>query len=210
MFYFSLFSIPVGLLALLAFLSVSSAGLNVRASLQPSTCPEVFVLSQKSLAFGKALEVLGYSPVEATNQSSPFFREPVYHAETFTEISSDSQHVEQMTRCPATKSIYAVDETHMPHAKANLSQTKFLSWSRLRNRFQMRMQSSKEEANVPSAIDESFIDPSQQHRMLRIGTRKYTAGQRWENWPELCKFLGIGYSVVERLHLNGLPNIKDD
>ncbi|RCI16433.1 hypothetical protein L249_2299 [Ophiocordyceps polyrhachis-furcata BCC 54312] len=53
-----------------------------------------------------------------------------------------------------------------------------------------------------------FFDVNHPHQLLELFVGTTVPAEQAENWVTLCRFLGLGYSVVERLKLWYFPAVK--
>ncbi|TGO61899.1 hypothetical protein BOTNAR_0122g00210 [Botryotinia narcissicola] len=171
--------------------------------------PSIFILSDhasSTSAMGNALQTLGYTHISAETLNSSL---PQLSTHTFTEVSMDGASNELMIHYPNTKFIVPVsssqkygggeiDVERSPCANSWLNH--LAMWSKL----------LQYTSNVHAVEDVDFAQPEKsdsvtsslkkEGRLLEMVLDEQE-NYRGEKWLKLCKFLDLGYSVVERLNL---------
>ncbi|TGO26755.1 hypothetical protein BPAE_0053g00080 [Botrytis paeoniae] len=180
--------------------------------------PSIFILinhAYSTSALGNALQTLGYTHISAETLNSSL---PQLSTHTFTEIPMDGASNELMIRYPNTKFIVPVsssrkhgdgesDVERRPCANSWLNH--LATWSKL----------SQYTSNVHAAEDVKIAQPEKSEsvknslkkegRLLEIALDEQE-NYRGEKWLRLCKFLDLGYSVVERLNLKEFPSMEQE
>ncbi|KAB8293893.1 hypothetical protein EYC80_009369 [Monilinia laxa] len=176
--------------------------------------PNIFILGDHApsiSALGSALQTLGYTHISPDTLNSSL---PQLSTHTFTEIPTNAASNELMIQYPNTKFIVPVSSTQRGENSesdlerrpcANSWLTHLAAWSRL-----SKLTSDTESAQV---IDTSQHDQlssfksslKSEGRLLELALDK-RENHRGEKWLSLCKFLDLGYSVVERLNLKDFPS----
>lgn len=182
--------------------------------IEPPQHPSIFILSDhtsSTLALGNALQTLGYTHIlpETLNSSLPQLS-----THTFTEISTNAASTELIIQYPNTKFIAPISSTRKAEIlgdglekrpSANSWLTYLATWSA---RFQSDSEIETDEVMEIAQHEQlNSIKTSlaMEGRLLEIALDEQE-NYRGEKWLRLCKFLDLGYSVVERLNLKEFPS----
>lgn len=176
--------------------------------------PSIFILSDhasSTSALGNALQTLGYTHIssETLNSSSPQLS-----THTFTELSTNAASNELLLQYPNTKFIVPVSSASKENREtgverrpcANSWLTHLAAWSKLLAEPASEI-NAKEEIEIAQheKLDSIRSSLESEGRLLEIILDEREK-HRGEKWLRLCKFLNLGYSVVERLNLKEFPS----
>ncbi|TEY71684.1 hypothetical protein BOTCAL_0088g00160 [Botryotinia calthae] len=176
--------------------------------------PSIFILSDhasSTAALGTALQTLGYTHISAETLNSSL---PQLSTHTFTEISKDGASNELMIQYPNTKFVVPVsssrnhgdgecDVERRPCANSWLNH--LVTWSKL-SRYTSSINAAEDiKIAQPEKSDSVTSTLKKEGRLLEIALDE-KENYRGEKWLRLCKFLDLGYSVVERLNLKEFPS----
>ncbi|ESZ95597.1 hypothetical protein SBOR_3993 [Sclerotinia borealis F-4128] len=182
--------------------------------IETSQHPSIFILSDhtsSTSALGNALQTLGYTHISPKTLNNSLSHLSTH---TFTELPTNAAANELMIQYPNTKFIVPISSTRKQENReselerrpcANSWLTHLAAWSRL--------------SEFASDIDSvEVIDVAQHEELNSIRSSLEKEGRlleislderehyRGEKWLRLCKFLDLGYSVVERLNLKEFPS----
>ncbi|RDW84783.1 hypothetical protein BP6252_02373 [Coleophoma cylindrospora] len=195
----TLTSLPSGVLSL--SLSIILLGSCVSSAQLSSKCPDIFILDDSRSesttgrmgTIGAALEVLGYTNIAQSRLEN--------ESGTFAELALGQEDI--FASCPRSKSIQALSfgESIVPAKEA--------AGGELRRREVVGGIYSGEilQEQNRTSLERRIATSMQRDDLLRLAipTTSQMVGHRWEGWSQICEYLGLGYSVMERLRLKGLP-----
>ncbi|KAF7861781.1 hypothetical protein EAF04_007664 [Stromatinia cepivora] len=177
--------------------------------------PSIFILSDhasSTSALGNALQTLGYTHISSETLNSSL---PQLSTHTFTELPTNAASNELLLQYPNTKFIVpvssaskeenrAIDLERRPCANSWL--THLAAWSKLLAKPASEIE-AKEAIEIAQheQLDSVRISLEKEGRLLGISLDE-RENYRGEKWLRLCKFLDLGYSVVERLNLKEFPS----
>ncbi|KAI1135088.1 hypothetical protein F5Y05DRAFT_181885 [Hypoxylon sp. FL0543] len=174
--------------SLLAGLSLLAPGIFALHR-QPGASQPVYILKTTepaTLALGKALDTLGYN--RQGNQQS------AYNA--YIEVTSDAQLTEIGRSYPEAKFI-------IPEGRRRA--TKAPDPSGIGAAFWGRGAATEVKSAQHDWANHTVLEEKRLQGLLELDVLALEAGAQAENWVALCEFLGMGYSVVERLGLWHFP-----
>ncbi|KAI1405973.1 hypothetical protein F4819DRAFT_442392 [Hypoxylon fuscum] len=160
--------------------------------------PSIYVLrtSQPATnALGKALDTLGYNRLGSVLDSV----DQIASSDTYIEISSSAQFLNVTRSFPEAQFI-------LPSSKGNDGSSDMCAWSWVGGACHDWRSSDLlgEEDHVQLART-LFSEEERSQVFLELDVLALEKAAQAENWVELCKFLGMGYSMVERLKLWHFP-----
>lgn len=156
-----------------------------------STSPPVYILGPiqpASIALGEALRTLGYSHVHAADANG----QATLGSNTFTELSPCSAaNVDLAMQNPGARFI-------LP-SKAVACHQQLLGACVTKSPFDLPESHTQ-------AVQHFFAQKRHAHQLLVLNVSATAPSAQAENWVVLCEFLGLGYSIVERLKLWHFPH----
>ncbi|KAJ8062922.1 hypothetical protein OCU04_008169 [Sclerotinia nivalis] len=177
--------------------------------------PSIFILSDHAYstsALGNALQTLGYTYISSETLNSSL---PQLSTHTFTELPTNAASNELMLQYPNTKFIVPVSSASKEENRvtdverrpcANSWLTHLAAWSKLLAKPASEID-AKEAIEIAQheQLDSVRSSLEKEGRLLEISLDE-RENHRGEKWLRLCKFLDLGYSVVERLNLKEFPS----
>ncbi|KAI0112641.1 hypothetical protein F4776DRAFT_640164 [Hypoxylon sp. NC0597] len=185
--------------SLLAGLSLLASGIfaldNGARALSP-----VYILKTSepaTLALGKALDTLGYTRQGTTKPN------PDAPSNAYIEVTSDAQLTEIGRSYPEAKFIIPQGSRLPPPRHADdLAGIGPALWGR-----GGAGAGAERESSLPHDwANHTLFEEKRLQGLLELDVLALEAGAQAENWVALCQFLGMGYSVVERLGLWHFPH----
>ncbi|KAI4864670.1 hypothetical protein F4820DRAFT_423042 [Hypoxylon rubiginosum] len=166
-----------------------------------ATLPPIYILKSTPPAMtslGKALDTLGYISVDTqsglSNQTSSAY--------TYVEISSETQLLEVARSHPEAKFIVPRGRPRS-RGRGDWSRMCAAWWIGGTCYDQKSLELIDDEDHIQQALT-YFPEEKRRHVFLLDVFSRDPATQA-ENWINLCQFLGMGYSTVERLKLWHFP-----
>lgn len=204
------------LLLLPSILSICYSHIAQAASFQPTPCSQVFVLGESKpggAAISKALRILGFTQIPllgiSNHSSESLALDGSQNLNTFTTLSSPLEYINVASYHPDAKFIVPLGADE--HMRSNAMQPCTHSWLGGLDFFWAKyIQEASEEylehaASRAVSVREAFSDLGRRENLLEMVASE--PGEHMEGkWLELCKFLGLGYSLVERLRLREFPS----
>ncbi|OTA87268.1 hypothetical protein M434DRAFT_399541 [Hypoxylon sp. CO27-5] len=163
-----------------------------------------------TLALGRALDTLGYTrqgtKLNQENQKAP--------SNAYIEVTSDAQLSEIGRSYPDAKFIIP-QGSRLPQRRADdLSGIGIgigigigpALWGRGAGAAAVERDSSSSSSSPHDWANHTLLEQKRLQGLLELDVLALEAGAQAENWVALCEFLGMGYSVVERLGLWHFPH----
>ncbi|KAI0835378.1 hypothetical protein F5Y06DRAFT_139330 [Hypoxylon sp. FL0890] len=174
--------------SLLAGLSLLAPGIFALHKQAGSSQP-IYILKTSepaTNALSKALDTLGYSRQGSQEASSS----------AYIEVTSDAQLTEIGRTYPEAKFIIPQGRRH-PMGTHDLSGIGAVFWG--------RGACTEQRSSQHDWSNHTVFEEKRLQGLLELDVLTLEAGAQAENWVALCEFLGMGYSVVERLGLWHFP-----
>jgi len=162
-------------------------------SASPVPANQVYILgsSRTGIAvISTALQTLGYKQIPPGDLPISS-RDPTPNQGTFSLLSVELGIEKYSIMSPGAKFILLVDNTMRIECPNE-------------ERFGAEQGYPKEYQNCARPVQDYFIQSGQDASLLEFHITS-NSDRMADDWPKLCQFLGLGYSVVERYHLRQFP-----
>ncbi|KAI1497594.1 hypothetical protein F5X99DRAFT_396314 [Biscogniauxia marginata] len=163
-----------------------------------SVPPSIYVLMPSHPATGavtEALSTLGYS---RTEDASYFSDQARPDPNTYTVLSPGTEYMNISQLNPEAKFILPIGSRARGSARTRQSWLKTVSqYERTANQVTPN--------EYTQAVRDFFAQTEASRQLLELDVHAPKAAMQAQTWVTLCDFLGLGYSVVERLKLWRFP-----
>jgi hypothetical protein len=161
-------------------------------------------------AISTALRTLGYRQILPPDVSINSRDSDSVAQDTFSVIASEFGVQGLSSISPSAKFIMPVEYDKAPQIDHSRIQPSERSWLDQSNEegYGDDQGYAKSYQIYTSSIHDFFAQPDQEAKLLEFHVNKDSPSMG-EDWSTLCKFLGLGYSVVERHRLRQFPKGRE-
>ncbi|KAI1414586.1 hypothetical protein F5Y13DRAFT_188252 [Hypoxylon sp. FL1857] len=152
-----------------------------------------------TVALSKALDTLGYTRQGSKSNSN--VNGQIASSNAYIEVTSDAQLTEISAAYPEAKFIVP-QGSRLPAGRADPPGLGTALWGL---GVDVEEQQQQQEPFQHFWANHTFFEERRVQGLLELDVLALESGAQAENWVALCEFLGMGYSVVERLGLWRFP-----